>query len=81
MGLEAVAIVMAVEEDFRISVSDAEAGQCRTPANLVDLVVTKTQRPRAEVAELIRTIVLEQTGIKPASYHEDADFIRDLKID
>lgn len=68
MGLDAVEIVMAVEEEFRICISDAEATECRTPGIMIDLVATKTQRHRPEVAELIRTIVLEQTGIKPSCY-------------
>ena len=81
MGLDAVEIVMAVEDEFGITISDAEAAECRTPRMIIDLVVSKIQRPRAVVADSVRTIILEQTGIAPAKYFEDADFIRDLKID
>ncbi len=41
MGLDAVEIVMAVEERFGIAITDAEATACTTPGLLVDLVMEK----------------------------------------
>lgn len=38
MGLDSVELVMAVEEDFDITLSDAEASQCRTPGDLIEVV-------------------------------------------
>jgi hypothetical protein len=41
MGLEAVELVMAFEETFQISISDAEAEKLITPRHVVDLIVAK----------------------------------------
>lgn len=41
MGLDGVEMVMATEERFGITISDAEAELIRTPGMLIDLVVSK----------------------------------------
>ncbi len=41
MGLEAVELVMAFEETFQVSISDAEAQGLLTPGHVVDLIVAK----------------------------------------
>ncbi len=41
MGLDGVELVIATEEQFGIKLSDAEAERCRTPGQLVDLVLSK----------------------------------------
>jgi len=41
LGLDAVEFVMAIEEKFRILISDQEAQELTTPRKLVDLVLTK----------------------------------------
>ena len=43
MGLDLVELVMAVEERFGITLTDAEAEKAETPAKLIDLVVSKVQ--------------------------------------
>ena len=44
MGLDAVAIVMAIEEAFDIQIEDSEAEQLLTPRDVVSLVLLKTSR-------------------------------------
>lgn len=41
MGLDAVEMLMSVEEKFQISISDEEAQKATTPGKLVDLVLKK----------------------------------------
>ncbi|MFO1440244.1 MAG: acyl carrier protein [Verrucomicrobiaceae bacterium] len=41
MGLDAVELVMAFEETFQVSISDAEAEKLMTPRHVVDLIVSK----------------------------------------
>jgi acyl carrier protein len=38
MGLDSVELVMAVEEEFDLTISNADAGRCRTPADLIAVV-------------------------------------------
>ena len=38
MGLDGVELVMAVEEEFQIAISDSEANECSTVRKLVELV-------------------------------------------
>ena len=51
MGLDGVELVMAVEEEFKIAISDADATECVTVSKLVDLVHSRlrhnTQDPCA----------------------------------
>jgi hypothetical protein len=41
MGLDGVELVMSIEEAFGITITDAEAQSCVTPAKLIDLVFGK----------------------------------------
>lgn len=43
MGLESVELVMRVEESFGVTISDAEAVRCETPADVIALVLGKIQ--------------------------------------
>ena len=86
MGLDGVAIVMAIEERFGITISDAEVEQCVTPAILVDLVLGKLATKsgswtRQGVAEMVKQITIEQLGLKESRYREDARFVEDLGVD
>ena len=42
MGLDTIELVMALEERFRITISDEQAQSCRTLGDLVELIVGKT---------------------------------------
>lgn len=43
MGLDSVELVMRVEESFGVTISDAEAVRCETPADVIALVLGKIQ--------------------------------------
>lgn len=92
MGLDSVELVMAVEEHFKIAISDADAVRCVTPAILIDVVLAKLAEPapepasahvwtREEVAQAIKHIVIKQLGIKETRYREDARFVEDFGVD
>jgi len=49
MGLDAVEIVMAVEDVFDIQIEDAEAEKVLTPAQLIDLVMGKVATATTDV--------------------------------
>ena len=44
MGLDAVELVMAIEEEFGIDITDAEAEKLRTPRLLIDFIWAKKLR-------------------------------------
>jgi acyl carrier protein len=48
MGLESVELVMAFEETFGVTISDAEAVTCETPADVIALVLGKIQTSGTE---------------------------------
>ena len=55
MGLDSVELVLAVEEEFDMTLSDAEASRCRTPGDLIAIITDRmlpTGRPtcRSQVA-------------------------------
>lgn len=90
MGLDTVELVMAIEEHFKIAISDAEAARITTPAILIDYVFAKVSKPdaksarswtREEVSQAIKRIVIAQLGIKESRYREDARFIEDFGAD
>ena len=86
MGLETVELVMALEEEFEISISDSDAEKTVTPRDMGDLIEAKLKdqgRPmdRSDLDEMLREITLEQTGMPESIYHLDAEYIRDLRVD
>ncbi len=78
MGLDAVEIVMKVEDAFEISIENEEAGKIVTPRQLIELVVGKVGRTdRAQCltqrafhklrASLIRHTGLARSAIRPGT--------------
>lgn len=48
MGLDSVDLVLAVEEEFDLTISDAEASRCRTPGDIIAIITDRmlpTGRP------------------------------------
>jgi acyl carrier protein len=48
MGLDAVEIVISVEDEFQIVLTDAEAGSCETVGKLVDLVYSRLRHEASD---------------------------------
>ena len=68
MGLDGVELIMAVEEEFGVELSDADAGKLRTPRDLVDCVFGKIQAAQGETCRSqrafyrLRRAICAQTG-------------------
>jgi hypothetical protein len=72
MQLEPGELLMAVEEEFGVSISDEEAKAIQTPALLIDAILDKAPRQlRSHVAALVKEIVTDGLGIPEEDYHED----------
>jgi acyl carrier protein len=62
MGLDAIEIILEVEDRFGITISDAESEQIRTVGDLAAL----------------REIIVDALGVKPAQVVPSANFVKDL---
>lgn len=63
-----------------------------TPRHVIDFLMSRLQEEktstvgvkrcsREQVASKVREITIEQLGIKPEQYHEDARFVEDFGAD
>lgn len=70
MGLDGVELVMAVEEEFDISIDDAAAGKLLTPRLLTDYVLSKVTTTTTDVCltqrafNLLRKSLIRHGGWK-----------------
>jgi acyl carrier protein len=69
MGLDAVELVIVIEDEFQIVLSDEEAFKCETPNLLTDLVYSKLRQSESGVCPpmhgfyIIRKTLMEQLSI------------------
>lgn len=49
MGLDGIELVLAIEEDFQIAITDEEAIRSETPAILTEIVYSKIRQSEFEV--------------------------------
>jgi acyl carrier protein len=86
MGLDAVELVMAFEGSFGVVIPDAVAEKMLTPADVIAFVESELRRRpddplRPLIAEIVRLHTIEQLGVKPKVYREDATFVGDFGAD
>jgi acyl carrier protein len=63
MGLDGVELVMAIEEGFGVTIADAEAEACFTPAAVIDLVFGKLRATDERVCVSQRGFYLLRKGM------------------
>lgn len=86
MGLDTVELLMAIEEEFGITIPNAEAAQVRTIGDLHQLILrlteTEARTPAAAaVWERVVTVVAAEMAIPTDRVTPDACFAEDLGID
>ena len=70
MGLDGVELIMAVEEEFELVISDEEAGNVRTPGDLTDLVYSKLRKDRSDPCQsqhafyVVRNVLIKELGVR-----------------
>ena len=85
MGLETVELVMTVEEEFALQISDADAAKMERVGDMHTFIL-KTLRERGELVNDAQVwtrlceIVVEQLGVRPDEVTPTARFIKDLKV-
>ena len=87
MGLDGVELLLAVEDHFGITVTEADAEKMATVGGLHDFVfreVCKREEPKnvveADVWCQLLKLIVEQLGVKESQLHRDARFVEDLRI-
>lgn len=69
MGLDAVELIIEIEDEFQISISDEEAFKCETPNLLTDLVYSRLRKSTSEVCPsmrgfyIVKKVLIEQLDI------------------
>jgi len=63
MGLDGVELVMALEEGFGVTIADAEAEVCVTPAAVIDLIFGKLRASDERVCASQRAFYLLRKGL------------------
>jgi hypothetical protein len=63
MGLDGVELVMSIEEGFGVTIADAEAAACVTPAAVIDLVYGKLRASDERVCVSQRAFYLLRKGL------------------
>ena len=86
MGLDSVELAMGYEEEFDISISNADAEKFITPRLVGDLVerllAEKGQIvPRELIDQKIKEITIDCLGLSETDYWLDGQFVRDFGID
>jgi len=77
MGLDAVELIIVIEDEFQIALSDEEAFKCETPNLLTDLVYSKLRKSPSEPCPamhgfyIVRKILTEQFTIPRAAIKPD----------
>jgi len=86
-SLDTVELVMAVEEEFEISISDAAATKMMTVGEMHAFVVAEQERlsrpetDSAVIFERLKRIVVRQLGVEPSEVVPSARFVQDLRAD
>ena len=86
MGLDTVELVIAIEEEFNLQISDADAEKLGLLGDLHDYVVRALKQrgetlDETEVWERLKKIVVAQLGVRPERVTKSAHIVNDLGAD
>ena len=89
MGLDTVELVIGIEEEFGISISDEEAGAMITVGDIYFFVLKELSSHNSEqnrpdensVWERVKAVVVYQLGVKPSQVMKSSRVVEDLGAD
>lgn len=78
-------MVIRVEDEFDIRMSDEDAARITTPRQLIDFLMARPElsgkRSRDTVAESVWQITEEELGVDRENFNEDSRFIEDMGVE
>lgn len=78
-------MVIRVEDEFDIRMSDEDAARITTPRRLIDYLMARPElsgkRSRDTVAESVWQITEEELGVDREHFNEDSRFIEDMGVE
>lgn len=85
MGLDLVELVMRIEEEFEVTISDDAASSMTTPRHIIEFLMlqpTVSQKwSRDYVAITTWLIIEDELSIDRNNFNEDSRFIEDMGAD
>ena len=81
MGLDAVDLVLCIEEAFGIEIAVEDYGGLKTVGQLHDYIVRKSAFPDDDVWESLRSVIVRTLHVQPEEITAQTRFIEDLKLD
>ena len=85
MGLDLVELVIHIEEEFKVTIPDADAEKMTTPRNVIDYLINckevNEKWSRDYVSTTVWQIIEYETGIRRGDFNDDSRFIQDMNLD
>lgn len=80
MGLDAVEFILAIEQEFGITIPDLDAEKLRTIALLQTYLVQRLAQAASteDLWRRIERILIDQHGVEPDKVRPQASFVDDL---
>lgn len=85
MGMDAVELLMSVEEEFGIQIPEFDAEKMQTVDGMYRYIVGELERrgdPRSEAAiwTTLTELIVEQLGVRSEDVTPNASFVEDLGV-
>jgi acyl carrier protein len=83
MRLGLIELTYAIEEEFKINISNETAETLTTPKTVIDFVHSQVdwKFTREQVTEKFWQILVFETGIDQEKFDEDSRFVEDMELD
>ncbi len=81
MGLEIVAVIMRVEEEFELEIPDEDAERLATVGAMADYVAGIIPwRGREEIMQRVRVVVADEVSMPLEQVRPESRFVEDLGV-
>ena len=86
MGLDSVELIMAIEDEFGVTIPAENAPQLAILGDMHAFIIRKLQQQgrnpdKSEVWERLQTMVVKQLGVRPEEVTSEANLFTDLGAD